>query len=328
MRFCNDRRQSKRAVRRAALAAALSIGGLACGPGSASYTVAVDGSSTVYPISEAMAEEFGISSEEKVSVTIATSGTGGGFKSFCAGERDISNASRHIKDSERERCEKNGVEYVELLVAIDGLSVVVNPANTFVQCLTVPELEQIWGPGSTVETWADVRPEWPAEPIRLYGAGTNSGTFDYFTESIMGRVGAIRDDFSASEDDNVLVQGVEGDRNALGFFGYAYYAENTSRIRAVAVDPGTGCVAPNPETIQSGTYAPLSRPLLIYVSKASLQRDIVRKFVRFYLENALQLVPETGYIPLPPAQYTQQLEVLAGIEREAALAAASNEGAP
>lgn len=327
MRFCNDRQHLRRVASRAALAAALAVGGVACGPGSASYTVAVDGSSTVYPISEAMAEEFGISSEDKVSVTIATSGTGGGFKSFCAGERDISNASRHIKDSERELCEENGVEYVELVVAIDGLSVVINPANTFVECLTVEELEKIWGPESTVETWADVRPEWPAEPIRLYGAGTNSGTFDYFTEAIMGRVGAIRDDFSASEDDNVLVQGVEGDRNALGFFGYAYYAENTTRIKSVAVDPGTGCVAPDPESIQSGTYSPLSRPLLIYVSRKSLERDIVRKFVRFYLENALQLVPETGYIPLPPEQYTQQLEVMAGIEREAAVAAVPEEGA-
>ncbi len=273
-----------------------------------------------------MAEEFGITSEDKVSVTIATSGTGGGFKSFCAGQRDISNASRHISDSERKVCEQNGVEYLELVVAIDGLSVVINPANTFVECLSVAELENIWKPNSTVRTWADVRPEWPAEPIRLYGAGTNSGTFDYFTDEIMGRVGAIRDDFSASEDDNVLVQGVEGDRNALGFFGYAYYAENTSRIKSVAVDPGTGCVSPNPETIQSGTYTPLSRPLLIYVSRKSMQREIVRRFVRFYLENAQQLVPETGYIPLPPERYAQQLEVISGIEREAAMAAAFSDG--
>ncbi len=299
-----------------------------CGPGSASYTVAVDGSSTVYPITEAMAEEFGLTSEDKVSVTIATSGTGGGFKSFCAGERDISNASRHIKDSEKAVCDANGIEYLELEVAIDGLSVVVNPTNTFVECLSVDELARIWGPGSTVTLWSDVRPEWPAEPIRLYGAGTNSGTFDYFTEAIVGRVGAIRDDFSASEDDNVLVQGVEGDRNSLGFFGYAYYAENTTRIKSVAVDPGTGCVAPNPESIQSGTYTPLARPLLIYISRASLKRDVVRRFVRFYLEHARELVPETGYIALQPEHYARQLVVLSEIERQAALADARTDASP
>ncbi len=298
----------------------------ACGPGSGSYTVAVDGSSTVYPITEAMAEEFGLSSEDKVNVTIATSGTGGGFKSFCTGERDISNASRVIKDGERALCAQNGVEFIEIQVAIDGLSVVVNPGNTFVDCLTVAELKTIWEPGSTVTNWSDVRPEWPQEPIRLYGAGTNSGTFDYFTEEIVGRAGAIRDDYSASEDDNVLVQGVEGDRNSLGFFGYAYYEENTSRLKSVSLDPGSGCVAPNPESIQSGSYTPLSRPLLIYVSRASLERKVVRDFVRFYLEHALELVPETGYVPLQPAVYTRQLEMLAEIERAAAAVAAASPG--
>jgi len=258
-----------------------------------------------------MAEEFGIASTEKVNVTIATSGTGGGFKAFCAGERDISNASRHIKQGEQTLCTQNGVDFVEFNIAIDGLTVAVNPTNTFVECLTVAELEQIWRPGSTVRTWSDVRPEWPDEPIRLYGAGTNSGTFDYFTEAIMGRVGAIRDDFSASEDDNVLVQGVEGDRNALGFFGYAYYAENASRLKSVAVDPGTGCVSPTPASIQSGTYAPLARPLLIYVSRKSMTRSVVRDFVRFYLEHAIQYVPETGYVPLPAEVYKKHLATLA-----------------
>jgi len=258
-----------------------------------------------------MAEEFGIASTEKVNVTIATSGTGGGFKAFCAGERDISNASRHIKQGEQALCTQNGVDFVEFNIAIDGLTVAVNPTNTFVKCLTVAELEQIWRPGSTVRTWSDVRPEWPDEPIRLYGAGTNSGTFDYFTEAIMGRVGAIRDDFSASEDDNVLVQGVEGDRNALGFFGYAYYAENASRLKSVAVDPGTGCVSPTPASIQSGTYAPLARPLLIYVSRKSMTRSVVRDFVRFYLEHAIQYVPETGYVPLPAEVYKKHLATLA-----------------
>lgn len=296
---------------------------VACGPGSASYTVSVDGSSTVYPITEAMAEEFGIASTEKVNVTIATSGTGGGFKAFCAGERDISNASRHIKENEAELCEKNGVEFVEFNIAIDGLTVVVNPNNTFVECLSIAELEQIWRPGSTVSRWSEVRAEWPDEPIKLYGAGTNSGTFDYFTEAVMGRVGAIRDDFSASEDDNVLVQGVEGDRNALGFFGYAYYGENKKRLKSVAVDPGTGCVQPTPETIQAGTYAPLARPLLIYVSRKSMKRSVVRDFVRFYLEHSLEYVPETGYIALGADVYDRHLRTLAQFDSTAVAVSAA-----
>jgi phosphate transport system substrate-binding protein len=270
----------------------------------------VDGSSTVYPITEAMAEQFGATASTPVNVTIATSGTGGGFKTFCAGERDISNASRPIKDSEQALCATNGIEYLELQVAIDGLSVVVNPSNAFVECLTVPELKSIWEPGSTITTWSQVRASWPNESIRLYGAGTNSGTFDYFTEAIMGTVGSIRDDFSASEDDNVLVQGVEGDKNALGFFGYAYYAENPTRLKAVSVDGGAGCIAPNPETIKTGTFAPLSRPLFIYVSRASWEREVVRNFVRFYLENGATIVPETGYIPLEAARYAEELAKL------------------
>ena len=282
----------------------------ACGGDRAPETVSVDGSSTVYPITEAMAEQFGTTASTPVNVTIATSGTGGGFKTFCAGERDISNASRPIKDSEKAICATNGVEYLELQVAIDGLSIVVNPANTFVDCLTVPELKSIWEPGSKVMTWSQVRPTWPNEPIRLYGAGTNSGTFDYFTEAIMGTVGSIRDDFSASEDDNVLVQGVEGDKSALGFFGYAYYAENPTRLKAVSVDGGAGCVAPNPETIKNGTFAPLSRPLFIYVSRASWEREVVRNFVRFYLEHGATIVPETGYIPLDAARYAEELAKL------------------
>lgn len=282
----------------------------ACGGDRAHETVSVDGSSTVYPITEAMAEQFGATASTPVNVTIATSGTGGGFKTFCAGERDISNASRPIKDSEQALCATNGIEYLELQVAIDGLSVVVNPSNAFVECLTVPELKAIWEPGSTITTWSQVRPTWPNEPIRLYGAGTNSGTFDYFTEAIMGTVGSIRDDFSASEDDNVLVQGVEGDKNALGFFGYAYYAENPTRLKAVSVDGGAGCVALNPETIKNGTFAPLSRPLFIYVSRASWEREVVRNFVRFYLEHGATIVPETGYIPLDAARYAEELAKL------------------
>lgn len=297
-------------LRRAGLCAASLLLVAACGGDRTPQTVAVDGSSTVYPITEAMAEQFGTTSSVPVNVTIATSGTGGGFKTFCAGERDISNASRPIKDSEKALCATNGVEYLELQVAIDGLSVVVNPANTFVDCLTVPELKAIWEPGSKITTWSQVRPTWPNEPIRLYGAGTNSGTFDYFTEAIMGTVGSIRDDFSASEDDNVLVQGVEGDKNALGFFGYAYYAENPTRLKAVPVDGGAGCVTPNPETIKTGTYTPLSRPMFVYVSRASWEREVVRDFVKFYLENGATIVPETGYIPLDAARYAQEVAKL------------------
>lgn len=298
-------------VRRARqLAALILCAAAACGRGPA-LVISVDGSSTVYPISEAMAEEFGFASEDRVHVTIATSGTGGGFKTFCAGERDISNASRHIKSGEAALCEANGVEYIELQIAIDGLSVVVNPANTFAQCLTVAELKAIWEPGSTVQLWSEVRPSWPAEPIRLYGAGTNSGTFDSFTETIVGRTGASRTDFSASEDDNVLVQGVEGDRNSLGFFGYAYFAENATRIRAVEIDGGNGCVAPTPETVRSGEYKPLARPLFIYVSLASWERPVVRQFVRFYLEQAERYVPETGYVALRAEDYAA---LLAGLD--------------
>jgi phosphate transport system substrate-binding protein len=281
----------------------------ACGGERAeSSAISIDGSSTVFPITEAMAEEFGIAGG--TAPTISVSGTGGGFKRFCAGETDISNASRPISDSERELCANNGVEFMEIPVAIDGLTVTVNPANDFVQCLTVDELRRMWEPNSTVNRWSQVRGDWPDTPIRYYGAGTNSGTFDYFTEAIMGEVGSIRTDFTASEDDNVLVQGVEGDVNALGFFGYAYYAENATRLRAVAIDGGAGCVAPEPGSVRAGTYTPLARPLFVYVSLASLQRSSVRDFLRFYLENAAELVPQVGYVPMQDAEYRQQLERL------------------
>jgi phosphate transport system substrate-binding protein len=283
--------------------------GEAGGPGKGGV-VTVDGSSTVYPITEAMAEEFGISTSGAVNVTIAYSGTGGGFKRFCAGETDISNASRHISQAERDTCAAAGIEWLEIPVATDGLTVVVNPANTFVQCLTVAELRSVWEPGSSVDRWSQVRAGWPDEEMKLYGPGTNSGTFDYFTEAIMGEAGAIRDDYTASEDDNVLVQGVEGDGTALGFFGYAYYAENTSRLRSVAVDGGAGCIQPTPVTVRDGTYAPLSRPLFIYVKRTALARPAVNDFVRFYLENAEILVPEVGYIPLPAEEYQAQLSAL------------------
>jgi phosphate transport system substrate-binding protein len=279
------------------------------GGGSLAGAVAIDGSSTVFPISEAVAEEFQIENAD-VRVTVGFSGSGGGFKRFCAGETDISDASRPINDDERATCAAAGIEFTEVPVAWDGLSVIVNPANDFVSCLTTAELRRIWEPGSTVTTWSDVRPSWPAEPIRLYGPGTDSGTFDYFTETINGESGASRPDFQASEDDNILVQGIAGDEFALGYFGYAYYAENSDRLKLVEVDGGDGCVAPSDATIEDGSYAPLARPLFIYVKHASLLRPEVLAFVRFYLENAPTLVPSTGYHALSADEYAEDLRVM------------------
>ena len=296
---------SRRAVLAVALAAlaACARGDAGQGGGETlSGRIEIDGSSTVFLISEAMAEDFTIANRA-VNTTVAFTGTGGGFKRFCAGETDISGASRPIKESEAALCAQNGVTYLELTVALDGIAVTVNPANDFAQCVTAAELERIWEPGSTVMKWSDVRPEWPAEPLRLYGAGTNSGTFDYFTEAVMGKEDESRPDYTASEDDNVLVQGVEGDHFALGYFGYAYYEENRSRLRALDVDGGAGCVAATPQTITSGAYRPLSRPLFLYVKKAALARPEVRRFVEFYLEQAPALVPQVGYVALDAGRY-------------------------
>jgi phosphate transport system substrate-binding protein len=273
-------------------------------------SVVIDGSSTVFPIVEAVGEEFQIANPG-VRVTVGFSGTGGGFERFCNGETDLSTASRPIRQHEQAACAAAGIAFTELRVAWDGLSVVVNPANDFVQCLTTGELRRIWQPNSTVRTWRDVRPDWPGEPIRLYGAGTDSGTFDYYTEVINGEAGASRPDYQASEDDNLLVQGVEGDRYALGYFGYAYYAANQSRLKLVAVDSGSGCVYPSDATIEDGTYTPLSRPLFVYVSRASLARPEVRAYVEFLLREAATLVPTTGYHPLSPADYEEGLARIA-----------------
>jgi phosphate transport system substrate-binding protein len=268
-------------------------------------SISVDGSSTVFPITEAVAEEFMAETGGSVRLTVALSGTGGGFRRFCAGETDISNASRPILPPEVAACETNGVEYVALPIALDGMAVVVHLSNDFVQCFTVDELRRIWEPGSTIQNWSEVRPEWPNRPIRLYGPGTNSGTFDYFTEEIGGRAGASRSDYTASEDDNVLVQGVAGDINSLGYFGYAYYSENQSRVRAVAIDGGNGCVTPDPRSIEDGHYEPLSRPLLLYVNRASLQRPEVDAFIDYYLEVASELSAEVGYVSLSPQRYSE-----------------------
>lgn len=272
-------------------------------------TVSLDGSSTVYPISEAIAEEF-LSVAPRVRVTVGVSGTGGGFKKFLSREIDINDASRTIKNSEIEEAQANGIDYLEIPVAFDGLSVVVNPNNTWVDYLTVDELRMIWQPGSMVDSWDDIRPNWPQLPIRLYGPGTDSGTFDYFTESVNGESGASRPDYTASEDDNVLVQGISGDENALGFFGYAYYIENQDNLKIVPIDEGNGPVAPTAQSINDGTYSPLSRPIFVYLNTDSLARPEVRSFVDFYIDNAAGIANEVGYIELPEEMYQASRDAL------------------
>lgn len=265
-------------------------------------TVKLDGSSTVFPIAEAVAEEFS-KAAPNVDVTVGMSGTGGGFKRFGAGEIDMSNASRAIKKSEVDACKAKQIEFIELPVAFDGLTIVVNTGNTWAKEITVEQLKSIFLAGSTARTWKDVDPSWPADAIKVFSPGTDSGTFDYFKEVVAGREGKIRADMSVSEDDNVLVRGVEGDRNAIGFFGYAYYAENKSRVRAVpVVNPATRkAVAPAPGSIEDGSYAPFSRPLFIYVNRASLDKPAAAAFARYALDHASELVGEVGYVKLPAA---------------------------
>lgn len=273
-----------------------------------SGTVKADGSSTVFPISEAVGEEYQ-KLHQKVRVTIGISGTGGGFKKFCTGETDINDASRPIKDSEIEICKSNDVEWIEMKVAIDGLSVLVNPGNTWVDSLTVAELKSIWEPGSKVKTWKDVRTDWPDEGIYLVGPDTDSGTFDYFTEVIVGEEKASRADYTASADDNVLVQAIAGEKYSLGYFGYAYYIENKDKMKLVAIDGGNGPVLPSGQTINNGTY-PLSRPLFIYVNKESLNRTELKEFVRYYLTEGKEFVPQVGYVKMPDSVYEEGLNRL------------------
>lgn len=271
-------------------------------------SINIDGSSTVYPVTEAIAEEYR-SVDPDVDVTIGVSGTGGGFKKFGRGETDISNASRPIKEEEKAIAKQNNIDFIQLEVAYDGLAVVVNPENDWVDCFTVEQLKKIWEPGAqgTITRWNQINPEWPDEEIHLFGPGVASGTFDYFTEAIVGESGSSRGDYTASEDDNVLVQGVAGDKYGLGFFGLAYYEENQNKLKMVPVDGGEGCIEPTMETVSNGTYAPLSRPLFIYVNSSSIQNNPnVVDFINFYLDEAPSLLKDVGYVPLTADEYKEQ----------------------
>lgn len=269
--------------------------------------IKIDGSSTVFPITEAVADDFQALKGSAVKVTIGIAGTGGGFKKFCKGETDISDASRPILKKEMEECAKNGIKYIELPVAFDALTVVVNPKNKFLSKISVEELKKIWEPAAqgTITRWKQVNPAWPDTPIKLFGAGGDSGTFDYFTDAIVGKTKSSRSDYTASEDDNVVVQGVARDPNAIGYFGYAYYVENSKKLKLVPIvhQAGKAAVAPSVQSVIDGSYQPLSRPLFIYVSAKSLEKQEVKAFVDFYLANAQKLVKEVKYIPLNEKDY-------------------------
>lgn len=277
-------------------------------------TVKIDGSSTVFPITEAVAEEFQSSKKGSYRVTVGISGTGGGFKKFCRGEIDVQNASRPITKSEMEVCKKSGVKYYELPVAYDATVVVINPQNKWLHEISVEDLKVIWEPKaqSKITHWNQVRAEWPKEPMKLYGAGADSGTFDYFTEAVVGKAKSSRGDYTASEDDNTLVQGISTDKNAIGYLPLAYYEENKSKLRALAVKPNAEAkgVLPSKQSVEDGTYTPLSRPIFIYISDKSFQRPEVKEFAEYYLTHAPSLVPEVKYVALPEAAYKMAAEIL------------------
>jgi phosphate transport system substrate-binding protein len=275
-------------------------------------TIMIDGSSTVFPISEAFSEEFQKSNRGAVRVTVGISGTGGGFKKFCRGETDISNGSRPILRQEIDECAKNGISFIEMPIAFDALTIAVSPKNTFMECISVAQLKKIWEPAAQgkVMAFKDVDPKWPATKMTLFGAGADSGTFDYFTEAVNGKAKATRADFTASEDDNVLVQGIERDGNSLGYIPYAYYEPHQAQLKAVAVDEGKGkgCVKPSLQAVTSGAYNPLSRPLFIYVSTKSAQKQEVKDYVNFIMTQGAPLVEEVKYLPLPAAAYALALQ--------------------
>ncbi len=285
------------------------LGGLSVPAHAADKLIKVDGSSTVFPITEAVAEEFQ-KANKGTKVTVGVSGTGGGFKKFCRGETDISDASRPIKEKEMTACKDAGIQYIEIPVAYDALTVVINPKNNWAEKMTVAELKKMWEPEAQgkIMKWSDVNPKWPNAKIALFGAGADSGTFDYFTEAVNGKEKASRGDFTASEDDNVLVQGVSRDKNAIGFFGYAYYAENKDKLKAVMVDGGKGPIMPSEKSVEDGTYQPLARPIFIYVSAKSAEKPEVKAFVEYYLKHGPKLVKEVKYVPLPASAYKTGLE--------------------
>lgn len=276
-----------------------------------SGTIDADGSSTVFPITEAIAEEFSIANND-VRVSVGTSGTGGGFKRFVKGETAISNASRPIKEEEIALAKENGVEYIELEVAYDGLTVVVNKDNDFVDKLTIEELKKIYEPDSKVKTWADVREGWPAEELKIYSPGADHGTFEYFTEEINGKAKEMRNDgqISFASDTNAIVQGVAGDKTSIGYFGYNFYEANQDKLKVVPIDNGTATVEPTLDTIKDNSYSPLSRPLYVYVNKAYLDKPEVKAFVEFYLQNVASILPEVGYVALPQEKYDEQLKLI------------------
>jgi phosphate transport system substrate-binding protein len=287
-------------------AVATLLGGVAATSVASGQVVKVDGSSTVYPVTEAVAEEFQKVKKGAAKVTVGISGTGGGFKKFCRGETDVSNASRPILKKEMDDCKAAGIEYFELPVAFDALTVVVNPKNTFIKQLTVAEMKKMWEPGAQgkVTKWSQVNPAWPDAPLKLFGPGADSGTFDYFTEAVVGKSKSSRGDFTASEDDNVLVQGVAGERGGLGYFGFSYFEENQSRLKAVQItNPKTGqCVAPSQESVYNNTYKPLARPLFIYAKGSSFKRPEVQGFLRYIFDNEKAIAQRARFIPLTSAQ--------------------------
>ena len=273
--------------------------------------IVIDGSSTVYPLTDEAVQEYAFERTDEPEFSVAFSGTTGGFRKFCAGETDISNASRPISTSEIAACRAAGVQYVELPVAFDALTVAVHPDNTWAQSMTVAELKQLWEPNSAIETWNQIRSDWPNQPINLYGAGGDSGTFDYFTEAIVGETGSSRNDYTSSEDDEELVRGLRNDPNGLAYFGYAYYEENQRLLKPVSIDNGSGAVLPSSETVVDGQYQPLSRPLFIYVNSEALEnKSQLREFVQFYLRNAETFAKVVGYVPLADETYSIALDHL------------------
>jgi phosphate transport system substrate-binding protein len=295
------------------------FGAVAASSLASAQIVKIDGSSTVFPVTQAVAEEFQKAKKGSIKVTVGISGTGGGFKKFCRGETDISNASRPILKGEMAECKKAGIEFIELPVAFDALTVVINPKNTFIKQLTVAELKKMWEPAAQgkVMTWNQVNPAWPNQPLKLFGAGADSGTFDYFTEAITGKSKSSRGDFTASEDDNVLVQGVSRDVNALGFFGFAYYAENRDKLKSVPIveRDGKPAVAPSEASVLDGSYQPLARPIFIYINTKALAKAEVKEFANYYIAHAAKLSKEVKYVPLPDRIYKAGMERLNKMEK-------------